>query len=74
MAYLRHLFKARELLGLRLASIHNLRFVQRLMEEMRKCILNGTFGGFARDFLVTYQPTNEAARLAQKDRWLEIRA
>ena len=74
VAYLRHLFKARELLGLRLASIHNLRFVQRLMEEMRKCILNGTFGGFARDFLATYQPTNEAARLAQKDRWLEIRA
>ena len=74
VAYLHHLFKARELLGLRLASIHNLRFVQRLMGEMRERILNGTFGAFARDFLATYQPTNEAARLAQKHRWLEMKA
>ena len=34
-AYLHHLFKAREILGLRLASIHNLRFILRLMEDMR---------------------------------------
>ena len=37
-AYLRHLFSVQELLALRLASIHNLRFYLRLMEELRKAI------------------------------------
>ncbi len=73
-AYLHHLFKAKELLGLRLASIHNLRFVQRLMEEMRSKILDGTFESYARDFLAGYKPTSEAVRMAQKERWLETRA
>ena len=40
-AYLHHLFKARELLAYRLATIHNLRFVLRLMEEMRAAIAEG---------------------------------
>ena len=38
-AYLHHLFKSKELLGYRLATIHNLRFVLRMMEEMREAIL-----------------------------------
>lgn len=37
-AYLKHLFSVQELLALRLASIHNLRFYLRLMEELRKSI------------------------------------
>jgi len=37
-AYLRHLFSVQEILALRLASIHNLRFYLRLMEELRKSI------------------------------------
>ena len=49
-AYLNHLFRTKELLGLRLASIHNLRFVQRLMEEMRRRILGGDYEAFAQDF------------------------
>ena len=47
-AYLNHLFRAKELLGLRLASIHNLRFVQRLMEEARRRILGGDFAAYGR--------------------------
>lgn len=39
-AYLRHLFSVQEILALRLASIHNLRFYLRLMEELRKSIEN----------------------------------
>jgi len=35
-AYVRHLFSVQEILALRLASIHNLRFYLRLMEELRK--------------------------------------
>ncbi len=37
-AYLRHLFKAGELLGLRLATMQNLRFYMRMMEELRRAI------------------------------------
>ena len=72
-AYLHHLFKAKELLGLRLASIHNLRFVLRLMEEMRKAIVEDRFGGSADDFRAQYRPTNEASRQAHKDAWIESR-
>ncbi len=37
-AYIRHLFKAGEITGARLASIHNLRFLLRLMENVRQAI------------------------------------
>ena len=73
-AYLNHLVRTKELLGLRLASIHNLRFVQRMMEEMRRRILGGDFAAFAEDFLERYRPTDEAARMAQKRRWMQERA
>ncbi len=72
-AYLNHLFRAKELLGLRLASIHNLRFVQRLMEEMGCRIREGNFESFAREFLARYRPAKEAVRLAQMERWLQRR-
>ena len=71
--YLHHLFKAKELLGLRLASLHNLRFVLRLMERMRHAVLEGRFEDFARSFLETYTPTSEAARLSQKEGWMRAR-
>lgn len=37
-AYLRHLFKAKEILGARLATLHNLAFYSRLMQEIRTAI------------------------------------
>jgi len=73
VAYLRHLFRAKELLGLRLASIHNLRFVLALMERIRASILEDRFDAFRREFLAVYRPADEAARQAQKKRWLETR-
>ncbi len=45
-AYLAHLFRAHEMLAATLASIHNLRFTVRLVEEMRTAILAGTWQGF----------------------------
>ena len=42
-AYLRHLIKAKENLGIQIASIHNLAFYLHLVKEARKQILNGTF-------------------------------
>jgi queuine tRNA-ribosyltransferase len=42
-AYIRHLFKAQEPLGARLASLHNLNFYARLMREIREAIDQGTW-------------------------------
>ncbi len=42
-AYIRHLFKANEMLGMRLAVMHNLYFYNNMMEEIRKNLDNGTF-------------------------------
>lgn len=70
-AYLHHLFKSGELLGHRLASIHNIRFLVRLVEGTRLAIREDRFPSFARDFLSRYQPTNQAVRAQQRERWLE---
>ena len=42
-AYIRHLMKAKEPLGARLASLHNLRFYARMMQEIRDAIEKGTW-------------------------------
>ena len=73
-AYLRHLFRAKELLGLRLASIHNLRFLLALMERIRASILENRFNAFRKEFLELYQPANESARQQQKERWLQTQS
>ncbi len=45
-AYIRHLFKAREMLGMRLCVIHNLYFYNTLMEKIRDALDSGTFEEF----------------------------
>ena len=50
-AYLRHLFIAEDMLGLRLVSIHNIRFLIRLGEQARAHILDGTFACWSREWL-----------------------
>ncbi len=53
--YLRHLLKAREVLGLTLGSLHNLRFFSRFMGEIREAIASDTFTDYAADFLAQYK-------------------
>src|ERR1700709_2731818 len=48
-AYLRHLIKSKEILGLTIASIHNLAFYLWLVKEARKHILAGDFVGWKRE-------------------------
>jgi len=72
-AYLSHLFRSDELLGLRLATIHNLRFISNLVQKIRDSILDGTFTAFRADFLSNYQTTNEHVRVEQKGKWLKGR-
>jgi queuine tRNA-ribosyltransferase len=52
--YLRHLFLAQELLGLRLLSLHNVRFLIRLAEEMRVAIRAGDFARWAAEWRRRY--------------------
>jgi queuine tRNA-ribosyltransferase len=54
-AYIRHLVASSELLGVRLLSIHNLRFLVRLAEEARRRILEGGFHGWSSDWLERYR-------------------
>jgi queuine tRNA-ribosyltransferase len=61
-AYLRHLFVAGEVLGLRLLSLHNVRFLIRLGERARQTIISGEFAGWADDWLARYR----AARAARE--------
>lgn len=68
-AYLNHLFNSEELLVYRLATIHNLNFIARLMEKIRGAILDGSFQSFKDEFLARYQTTNETVRLEQKRKW-----
>lgn len=66
-AYVRHLIKAEEVLGLTLVSIHNLRFLLRLMEDMRRAIREDRSGDFAKEVLrrlgTPIQDETEACRL-----------
>lgn len=54
-AYLRHLFKAEEILGQVLLSWHNIAFFQALTAAMRDAIAEGRFEAFRRDFAARQQ-------------------
>lgn len=64
-AYLHHLFRSGEILGLRLASIHNLRFLARQMEDIAIAIQHGTFLGALADFDARYQSVRSRGRAPQ---------
>ncbi|MCX5994283.1 MAG: tRNA guanosine(34) transglycosylase Tgt [Chloroflexi bacterium] len=65
-AYLHHLFKCEELLAYRLATIHNLFFMQKLIEQARNAIAEGVFPEFKKGFLESYKTTDEERRIEQK--------
>ena len=54
-AFLRHLFKAKEILGPVLATQHNLFFLRRLVDDIREAIRADRFTEFAREFLSEYE-------------------
>jgi len=58
--YLRHLFMAEELLGLRLLSLHNVRYLIRLAGEMRAAIRRNAFGPWAGDWRRRYLHSGSA--------------
>ncbi len=53
-AYIRHLFNAKEILGPRLTTYHNLAFYHRLMADIRQHLKQGTYKTFKTSFLEKY--------------------
>ncbi len=72
--YLHHLIRSEEegqrgeLLYFRLASIHNLRFLVRLMERVRAAILAGTFEALRAEFLAGFTPPDAEVREVQRQK------
>lgn len=60
-AYLRHLFKANEMLAGTLATIHNLHFLYTLVSEIRSAITQGTFAEYKRSFIDRYTASSDRA-------------
>ena len=56
-AYIRHLFNAKEITAGRLASIHNLRFLIHMMEEIREAIANDSLLDYRKEFYERYDLT-----------------
>ena len=53
-AYIRHLFKAKEMLAMRLCVLHNLYFYNKLMAEIRDAIDDGCFEEFKEEKLKSW--------------------
>jgi queuine tRNA-ribosyltransferase len=66
-AYIHHLFRAGEIFGMRLASIHNLRFLARQMETIRAALGAGTFSAALAAFDLRYQPVVGRGRAGSPD-------
>lgn len=61
-AYLRHLINVNEILGLRMLSVHNSHMYQRVMQDIRQSLEEGTFGAFRERFAKTYVPTERVLK------------
>ena len=64
-AYIRHLLNVGEILGLRLVTMHNLHFYQKLMKRIRKTIKEGSFNMFRQKFLNGYSKPQRASKLSE---------
>ncbi len=58
-AYIRHLLKAKEMLGMRLCVLHNLYYYNRLMEEIREAIGQGRYESYKKEKIDRYQQNQE---------------
>ena len=59
-AYIRHLLKAKEMLGLRLLVTHNLYFYNKMMEEIRQAVEKGEYAQYKRRKLTGFMESGEA--------------
>jgi queuine tRNA-ribosyltransferase len=64
-AYVHHLVRVEEILGLRLLSLHNVRFLIRLVAAARRAILAGDLAAFAADWVGRYAPETPSSQQAR---------
>ena len=67
-AYLRHLFKAGEMLAARLATIHNVHFLLQLMRDIRQALAQDRFLAFKESFLAGYPVIPHSVRAANREK------
>jgi queuine tRNA-ribosyltransferase len=61
-AYVHHLFRGKEILSATLATIHNERFIVRLVDQMRQALIYGNFADMKSDFLGRFKHRSGQAR------------
>ncbi len=61
-AYIRHLFKAKEMLAMRLCVLHNLHFYNTMMEEIRDALDNGRFAEYKKEKLALFKIEEESKK------------
>ena len=61
-AYMHHVFRGKEIIASTLATIHNERFIVRLVDQMRQALLDGNFVDMKADFLGRYKHRSGQAR------------
>ncbi|MEN3011930.1 MAG: tRNA guanosine(34) transglycosylase Tgt [Dictyoglomus thermophilum] len=71
-AYIRHLFLQHETFSYRLLTIHNLRFLFRLMENIRRSIREGRLEEFKKEFLTQYLANDRENRLEKEEVWNKL--
>lgn len=69
-AYLRHLVIGKEILGLHLATLHNLHFMLSLMGEIRDAVKEGRFADLKAEFLGGYRVADYAAGKRDRRDWM----
>jgi queuine tRNA-ribosyltransferase len=68
-AYVHHLARTEEQLYYRLGTIHNIRFMLRLADQLRTAIIAGHYAEFRDEFLARYIPASEQVREVQREKW-----
>ena len=69
-AYLHHLVRCREISALRLCTLHNVFFMQALMQDLRDAIGRGDLDAFRAEFHGRYRIADQAVRHVQRRLWL----
>ena len=59
-AYLAHLFNSGEILGLTLATMHNIAFYEQLVKTARAKIIDGAFASWKNEFITSYTANSQA--------------
>jgi len=73
LGYLHHLVRSGEELGLRLVSLHNVRFLIRLVQEARRAILDGTFATYRDEALARWHGPDRVVGRENRERWVRER-